>query len=56
MRSIPVNKVNEFEKEFLDAMERKHKSTLDALKAGQFTDEITKTLEDCAKDLLAKYK
>lgn len=56
LRSIPVNKVNEFEKEFLDAMERKHKSTLDALKAGQFTDEITKTLEDCAKDLLAKYK
>src|ERR1041385_5243668 len=35
MRSVPVNKVKEFEKEFLDVMERKHKSTLDALKAGQ---------------------
>ena len=37
-------------------MERKHKATLDALKAGQYTDEITNTLESCANDLLAKYK
>jgi F-type H+-transporting ATPase subunit alpha len=56
LRSVPVNKVSEFEKEFLDNMERKYKATLDALKAGQFTDEITKTLETCANDLLAKYK
>ena len=56
LRSVPVNKVGEFEKEFLDQMERKHKATLDALKSGQFTDEITKTLEACANDLLAKYK
>jgi F-type H+-transporting ATPase subunit alpha len=56
LRSVPVNKVSDFEKEFLDAMERKYKATLDALKAGQYTDEITKTLENCANDLLAKYK
>ena len=55
LRSLPVNKVNEFEKEFLDTMERKHKQTLDALKAGQYTDEITNVLEATAKDLLAKY-
>src|ERR1043166_6418624 len=34
LRSVPVNKVNEFEKEYLDQLERKHKATLDALKAG----------------------
>jgi len=56
LRSVPVNKVKEFEKEFLDTMERKHKQTLDGLKAGQFTDEITNAIEACAKDLLAKYK
>lgn len=55
MKAVPVNKVKEFEKEFLDAMERKHKSTLDALKAGQYTNEITDVLEACAKDLTAKY-
>lgn len=55
MRQVPINKVREFEKEFLDTMERKHKATLDGLKAGQYTDEITNTLEACAKDLVAKY-
>jgi len=55
LRSVPVNKVNDFEKEFLDMLERKHKSTLDGLKAGQYTSEITETLEAVAKDLLTKY-
>jgi F-type H+-transporting ATPase subunit alpha len=56
LRTVPINKVREFEKEFLDVLERKNKSTLDQLKAGQYTDEITNTLETVAKDLLAKYK
>ena len=56
LRSVPINKVSEFESEFLDVLERKHKTTLDGLKAGQYTDEITKTLEACANELLAKYK
>jgi F-type H+-transporting ATPase subunit alpha len=55
LRNVPVNKVTEFEKEFLDVMERKNKPTLDALKAGQYTDEITKVLETTAQDLLVKY-
>jgi F-type H+-transporting ATPase subunit alpha len=55
LRSVPVNKVREFEKEFLDFMERKHKTVLDDLKAGKYTDEITNTLEACAKELISKY-
>lgn len=55
LRSVPVNKVREFEKEFLEFLERKHKATLDALKAGQYTDEITNVLEATAKELIAKY-
>ena len=55
LRSVPTNKVSDFEKEFLDVMDRKYKATLDDLKAGKYTDEITNTLEACAKDLLAKY-
>src|SRR6185503_17674777 len=43
LRSLPVNKVKEFEKEFLDVLERKHRPTLDALKAGQYSDEIVGT-------------
>lgn len=56
LRMVPVNKVIEFEKEFLDAMERKHKATLNDLKAGKYSDEITTVIESCANDLLAKYK
>lgn len=56
LRTVPVNKVREFEKEFLDMLERKHKSTLDELKAGKYTDEITNVLENAAKELTAKYK
>jgi F-type H+-transporting ATPase subunit alpha len=36
-------------------MERKHKTVLDDLKAGKYTDEITNTLEACAKELISKY-
>jgi F-type H+-transporting ATPase subunit alpha len=55
LRNVPVNKVREFEKDFLDALERKHKSVLNDLKAGKYTDEITNALEVCAKELTAKY-
>ncbi len=56
LREVPVNRVKEFEKEFLDMLERKHKNVLDQLKAGQYTDEITNTLEAVAKDLTKKYR
>lgn len=56
LRTVPVNKVREFEKEYLDLMERKYKNILDQLKAGQYTDEVTNALEAAANDLLAKYK
>ena len=55
LRTVPVNKVREFEKDYLDALERKHKNVLNDLKAGKYTDEITNTLEACAKELTAKY-
>jgi F-type H+-transporting ATPase subunit alpha len=56
LRAIPVNKVREFEKEYLAFLDAKHKDVLNDLKAGKFTDEITKTLETIAKDLSSKYK
>ena len=55
LRSIPVNRVKEFEKEFLDTCERKNKEQLNALKAGKFDDSITSVLEATAKELSAKY-
>ncbi|MBA3680547.1 MAG: F0F1 ATP synthase subunit alpha [Bacteroidetes bacterium] len=55
LRNVPINKVREFEKDYLDFLERKHKNVLNDLKAGKYTDEITNTLEAAAKELTAKY-
>ncbi|HBF20540.1 MAG TPA: F0F1 ATP synthase subunit alpha, partial [Cryomorphaceae bacterium] len=55
LNKVPVNKVKEFESEFIQYMNNKHRDTLDTLKAGKLTDEVTDTLEAVAKDLTAKY-
>jgi F-type H+-transporting ATPase subunit alpha len=55
LRKVPVNKVKEFEREFIEYLNNKHKDTLDQLKAGKFTDAITDVLANVAKELSAKY-
>ncbi|MBP8887291.1 MAG: F0F1 ATP synthase subunit alpha, partial [Flavobacterium sp.] len=55
LRNVPVNKVREFEKDFLEFLNNKHRATLDALKAGKLTDEITDVIQSVAKELSAKY-
>src|SRR5574343_556972 len=55
MQNVPVNKVKEFEKEYLNYLEAKHADVLVALKAGKYTDEITDTLTKVAKELADKY-
>jgi F-type H+-transporting ATPase subunit alpha len=55
LRSVPVNKVKEFEKDYLDYLNNKNRDTLDALKAGKLTDEITGVLEAAAKEVSTKY-
>ena len=56
LRNVPINKVKEFEVEYIAFLEAKHKNILNDLKAGKFTDEITNVLEAVAKDLSANYK
>jgi F-type H+-transporting ATPase subunit alpha len=55
LRNVPVNKVKEFEKDFLDYLNNKHRATLDALKAGKLDDSITDIIENAAKEISAKY-
>jgi len=56
LTGIPVEKVKEFELEFLEFLELKHKDTLAALAQGKFTDEITGVLESTAKEIVEKFK
>ena len=48
-------KVKEFEKDFLEFLNNKHRDTLDALKAGKLDDNITDVIEKVAKEVSAKY-
>jgi len=51
---VPVEKVREFEKEFLTVMRTSQKASLNALKAGKLDDAIA-GIEQVAKEVSAKY-
>jgi F-type H+-transporting ATPase subunit alpha len=56
LSKVPVNQVKAFEKEFLSYMRSKHADTLETLKGGKLTDEVTNTLAQAAKELTSKYE
>jgi F-type H+-transporting ATPase subunit alpha len=56
LSAVPVNKVREFEADFLSILEAKHKNVLNDLKAGKLTDEITNVLDTEAKELAKRFK
>ncbi|TYA74100.1 F0F1 ATP synthase subunit alpha [Seonamhaeicola marinus] len=55
LKDVPVEKVKEFETEFIEFLNAKHRDVLDTLKSGKLTDEVTDTLTSVCKDLSAKY-
>ena len=56
LTEIPVEKVKEFEAEFLEYMELKHKDVLAALAQGKLSDDITGTIVKVAKEIVEKFK
>ena len=56
MDDVPVDKVKEFEANFLDTMRNKHRDALDLLKAGKLEAAATDAIEQVAKDLSKQYK
>ncbi len=55
LSGVPIDKVKEFEKEFLDLMHMKHQDVLDIFASGKLTDEAKSTVEAVAAELTAKY-
>ena len=55
LRNVPVEKIKEFERDFIEFLNAKHRGILDTLKAGKLTDEVIDTLTSVAKDLSGKY-
>ncbi len=56
LRDVPVNKIKEFESDYIEYLNAKHRDTLDTLKAGKLTDEVTDVLLSACKEISAKYK
>ena len=55
LSKVPVNKVKEFEKDYISYLNAKHRDALDTLKAGKLTSEVIATLEAAAKEISSKY-
>ena len=55
LKDVPVKKVKEFERDYIDYLNAKHRDALDVLKSGKLTDEVIATLESAAKEITAKF-
>ncbi len=56
LRDVPVAKVKEFERDYIELLNAQHRGMLDTLKSGKLTDEVIATLTSVAADLSAKYR
>ena len=56
LRSVPVEKIKEFEHVFLTEMERRHGGILDNFRKGKFEDADLKQLEALSNELSMQYK
>ncbi len=56
LRDVPINKVKQFEAEYVALLEAQHKGTLDSLRSGKIDDAVTAVLEKVAGELIPKYK
>ena len=55
LMDVPVNRIKEFETEFLSFLHQKHQNVLDDLASGKLNDSITETLNSVVKELTPKY-
>lgn len=56
LRDVPLEKVRQFEREYLDFLEVNHKDTLEQLREGIINEEIGGVLEKVAREMSSKYK
>ena len=55
LRDIPVEKIKEFESEYIRVLNEKHSKVLSTIKQGKLTDDVTSTLEKVCADLVSKF-
>ncbi|MFW6246107.1 MAG: F0F1 ATP synthase subunit alpha, partial [Tangfeifania sp.] len=55
LRAVPIEKVKEFETDFLERMEMDHRDVLDELREGKLTEEIEQTIQKVAAAIAGKF-
>ena len=55
LRKVPVNKVKEFERKYIDFLNAKHKKTMETIKSGKLTDDVIGVLTKAAEELSSTY-
>ncbi len=55
LREVPVDKIKEFEAEYIELLNNKHSKVLSEIKQGKLTDDIISTLEKVCSELTSKY-
>ena len=55
LRKVPVNKVKEFERKYIDFLNAKHKKTMETIKSGKLTDNVIDVLTKAADELSSTY-
>ena len=55
LKNVPVDKVKEFEKKYIEFLNLKHNKTMQTIKSGKLTDEVVSILSKVAEDLSSTY-
>ena len=55
LKKVPVNKVKEFERKYIDFLNAKHKKTMETIKSGKLTDDVISVLTKAADELSSTY-
>lgn len=55
LQNIPVNKVKEFENDYLNVLDIRHKDVLDKLRSGVIDDSVTDVLKSAAKEVAGRF-
>ena len=55
LKKVPVDKVKEFERKYIDFLNLKHKKTMETIKSGKLTDDVVAVLTKIAEELSSTY-
>ena len=55
LKKVPVDKVKEFERKYIDFLNTKHKKTMETIKLGKLTDDVVDILTKTAEELSSTY-